>query len=876
MEYDNPHRPANHGSGGVRQSLQDLLLLHPPTPRDNPIILSIDPTIWGADMHVIDMTRCIGIAPAQMMGGSDLERRVVLGLQAAGWKAERIVQEYRPDLKRATRIDVALLGNNGACEVAVEIKGEVFRGIRESETWEQLFRSAPGFAWYCLTDGRAYVLHNAMSGERVELQHAFSPSSLETKNFTSEARHAPSVPSSFSELRELLKGQGWVVLDQTMPLIRLDPENRLRRLLEQELGRPLPIGADLSQSLLVWVCRGGGLEWVGGFGMASMLSSESSRWTREELGKQFSVRVVIEVSGVIPNVHIGMRFCVIHLSSNPGPAYMTTILGRGDVSLELQDRARDARAFLAGEKSTQGFTASVDNEHSWAVGAYDPALNEIEAHLADLGIVKKLSELCTITRGANATMYSRPAGVEIPLVSRLAHLDDSEEQELEKVAFTPELERYVLRPGDLVVKTMKGGAQQCAMVQTGDRLLASDRLLVLRVTDSSVTPEYLLEYLNSTLAKRLIEGRYAGAGALMLNARGLGSVPVPIVDKTLALDLRQIGVLEATLRKTADELNTQRRSLFDAKNQARFNESVQGLLRKGELLSRSAIRASELEFQVANFYPFPIAYGYRLLASITNPTDLYKEQLRIGENILAFLASVAMSLVQPSDRASVELDVSAIWDGGASPGHWREIIGKCSKVLSTYKDHPLASNIVRLNISAEKRGFGAAVKALITAKNDFKHDRGPRTEEDFATATKSTQETLKGCIRALAFFTEFPIRQVVDHDVTRTGEVRLRCLAMVGDHPGLPQEEVTHRTPLPKRDLYIAAAGVGWVSLFPLLVARNCPSCKTRETFFLDKWNRKNNTAMRKSFERGHEEETKEVVPNMASWIEASPSLANG
>jgi uncharacterized repeat protein (TIGR01451 family) len=47
-----------------------------------------------------------------------------------------------------------------------------------------------------------------------------------------------------------------------------------------------------------------------------------------------------------------------------------------------------------------------------------------------------------------------------------------------------------------------------------------------------------------------------------------------------------------------------------------------------------------------------------------------------------------------------------------------------------------------------------------------------------------------------------------------------------------------YRTPLTKRDLYIAAAGVGWVPLFPLLVARNCRSCKTRETFFVDKWNR--------------------------------------
>jgi hypothetical protein len=192
-------------------------------------------------------------------------------------------------------------------------------------------------------------------------------------------------------------------------------------------------------------------------------------------------------------------------------------------------------------------------------------------------------------------------------------------------------------------------------------------------------------------------------------------------------------------------------------------------------------------------------------------------------------------------------------------------------VLSTYKDHPLASSIVGLNISNEKRGFGAAVKAVIMAKNDFKHDRGPRTEEEFDTATTGMQETLETCMKALGFFTEHPIRQVVDHDVARTGEVRLRCLTLVGDHPGLPQEEIAHRTPLAKRDLFIAAAGAGWVSLFPLLVVHNCPRCKTRETFFLDKWDRTANTAMRKSFERGHEEETKEVVQNMSAWLNAAP-----
>jgi hypothetical protein len=355
----------------------------------------------------------------------------------------------------------------------------------------------------------------------------------------------------------------------------------------------------------------------------------------------------------------------------------------------------------------------------------------------------------------------------------------------------------------------------------------------------------------------------------MLTARELGSVPVPILDRGLAVDLRQIGVLDAALRKAADELDKQRRSLFDAKSAAGFHQSMQDLRRKGELLSRSVLSADRFEFQVANFYPFPIAYGHRSLASIINPTDLYTEQLRIGENILTFLASVAMSLIQPSDRASVELDVRKIWDIGASPGHWRDIVVKCCNVLSTYKDHPLASSIVGLTINAEKRGFGAAIKKVITAKNDFKHDRGPRSEEEFTAATKGMQETLETCIKALAFFADHPIRLVVDHDVTRTGEVHLRCLALVGDHPGLPQEEVPYRTPLPKRDLYIAVAGVGWVPLFPLLVARNCPTCKTRETFFLDKWDRKNNTAMRKSFERGHEEETKGIVQDMASWLDS-------
>ena len=872
-----PDDSHNGPTGDAAQALQHALLLHPPEQKDQPTILSTNPTVWEGQHRVINLGPLLGAKPTMLGRPEDVERGAALAFQSTGWPLQRIAQEFRPNLKSPARIDIALHNEDGQCLVAVEVKRNTgpnwHRRVREA--WEQLSSVAPDVPWHCVTDGTTFFLRNNTTGARVELQYPFSPESLTTADFTTKIAGSSDAPASFSELRELLKDTSRVVLDHTIPLMRLEPESKTKAMLEQELGRRLPPVADLTQALLAWIAQLPDLTWVSAFGTASLLRGESSQWVRDVLGARFAVRTVIEVGGVFSDVHPAMRFCIIQLGKTPGPAFLASI--NGDPSKALDESVRAAKQFLAGEKPATGFTADVNATGRWAVSLYDPELNKLEARLAGIGPTKPLSEVCTILRGVPVTAHDRNAKQGVPLVTRVVHIETPESlpDDLCKVGLTPETERFLLRPGDVVVPAMRAGYSQCVLVQSDVPLVASDRLFILRVSDAGLTPEFLVEYLNSSLARRLIEDRYAGSGGpSMLTARSLGSLPVPMLGRPVTLDLREIGTLEAALRRRADELGLQRQTLFDATTPQAFASGVQDLRRKGELLSRSLLRSDELGFQVANFYPFPIAYGYRLLASISNPTDLYKEQLRVGENILAFLASVAMSLIQEADRASAGLDVRDIWDGGASPGHWRDIVGKCCKVLGTYKDHPLASSIVGLHITAQKRGFGAAVEKVITAKNDFKHDRGPRTEEEFESATKDLQQTLDACIKALAFFTEHPIRQVIDHDVTRTGEFKLRCLSLVGDHPGLPQEQLTYRTPLPKRDLYIAAAGVGWVPLFPLLVARNCPSCKTRETFFLDKWNRNKGTAMRKSFERGHEEETNEVVQHMGAWLDAAPRNA--
>jgi hypothetical protein len=56
-----------------------------------------------------------------------------------------------------------------------------------------------------------------------------------------------------------------------------------------------------------------------------------------------------------------------------------------------------------------------------------------------------------------------------------------------------------------------------------------------------------------------------------------------------------------------------------------------------------------------------------------------------------------------------------------------------------------------------------------------------------------------------------------------------------------------------------------WVSLHPFIVASNCPHCRYRETYFIDRWNDRKGIALMKSFERGHAEERRDVSESLSA-----------
>ena len=60
-------------------------------------------------------------------------------------------------------------------------------------------------------------------------------------------------------------------------------------------------------------------------------------------------------------------------------------------------------------------------------------------------------------------------------------------------------------------------------------------------------------------------------------------------------------------------------------------------------------------------YPLPLAYGWSLLESFWDPRDRYREQLRQAENMLAYLGSVSLALLEEQDYERAKIDLKLSW-----------------------------------------------------------------------------------------------------------------------------------------------------------------------------------------------------------------------
>lgn len=597
-----------------------------------------------------------------------------------------------------------------------------------------------------------------------------------------------------------------------------------------------------------------------------LFSNAHSQW-RQDLLQSFNPRAVIELPSNTIFPFSGIKLALLYLEKSKKDKLLETIFyslkERGDLlGIESQTWFKDLKDSLAGQPSQIGFTVKIPKDGPWHSAFYSPKLKDVETLIKGLGDSVKLGEICDIISGFRYSRTSVKGKSGIPIIrGRDLRNPNISSDEVDRFKIDDEIrDRFKTQPGDILIQKIGESPANVVVTEALEGAVVGDTVIIIRPKKPDVQPESISQFLNSSAAQRIIRARQAATIIPNLNISVLREIPIPILPAEVTRQLYEMARMEQQLVDQAEKARAMRLSLFNVKNKEEFEEHLQALRTQVQSLSSSVVQSEDLEFQIRNFYPFPLAYPYRFLKGIISHSECYMGQLRMAENLLAFLGSISLALIE-SKKQEINVDLKKCWRGGISPGTWEHICTQSVKILRNVKDEPFASALCSLWKRGKKdTKFTLTIKNLIKKINDFKHHRGPKVEEEFKVACEEIEPKLKDCMAAVSFFIQHPIRLVQDMDVVRgTTTVILHTLSFNGDHPGLSQEKLEFPYPLPKDTLYIEISPNNWASLYPFITVQYCPLCQTRETYFIDRWQGTNKPGGLKSFERGHTVDEDEI-----------------
>jgi len=453
--------------------------------------------------------------------------------------------------------------------------------------------------------------------------------------------------------------------------------------------------------------------------------------------------------------------------------------------------------------------------------------------------------------------------------------------DLEKIDLSPTVVNPVhAQVGDLLIQRI-GESPRVRLVKndlTG--VLVAGTIYVVRLkAEYRYLQYYLVEFLSSPKGQTLLTARMAGAGAPTLNLGDLRNlqIPVPATETVSLVDALYLAEEHLLDRVTTARAIRQR--LFNIEDPDRINSELAALRSEADVLSASLVQVRDLNFQIRNFFPFPLAYAFRLLDAIDEPAQRYQEQLRVAENILAFVGSVGLALaayegVLTADEESgiSRQSLSGCWRNGISPGHWQQIAKQSAEALRSNSSTEFASAWASLwfkGRGSKESEFAELLGKLVKEKNDQKHNRGPKSRHAYETASRELSSRLVQALEPLAMLVAHPLRliQGVDFD-WRSETHSLKTLAYTGDHPGMKQETVVSPRALSRDHLYLHLADGEWVSLYPLISVHDCLDCKTRETYLIDSWSWPKGRNQLTSFERGHSRSNDDASLSVAEDFE--------
>lgn len=498
-----------------------------------------------------------------------------------------------------------------------------------------------------------------------------------------------------------------------------------------------------------------------------------------------------------------------------------------------------------------------------------------------------ISKIANIMLGTHGRQDAEMQG-EIPVI-KAANIRNSrlQEAELDLTSLPKDTSRVLFaKKGDILISRIASKEFNLFYIEEElDGVLVHQSLFVIRVAKPyHYLRKYIIEFFRSEKGQEILTQNIINMGAaLSLRISDLRRMKLPVPCNRVLELLGTLHLVEEKFSERLERAKNIRTDLFNLDDPQKFNSQLETLTTNAHVLSSSLVQSDTLEYQVRNFYPFPIAFAYRGISSIHEISEKYREQLRVAENLLAFLANIGIALCHccgvlalDENKTLTAPSLYSFFGGGISPGDWQSMAYSAGYLLRNVDDYSLVKSFSSLwfkGSGAKASDFTKSTKRLAVLKNDYKHDRGPKISIEFEEASTEVQSLLDLCYEELSFLVKYPMRSIETLDIDwHSNEALFDTLEYVGDHPALPKKQVVYPKPLPKKKLYLELTKDIWANLYPFISVQVCPSCKTRETYFVDRWDSTGNKVTLKSFERSHTHESDAdaqiVADDLQKWID--------
>ncbi|MGY1637902.1 hypothetical protein ACI78V_14745 [Geodermatophilus sp. SYSU D00742] len=603
------------------------------------------------------------------------------------------------------------------------------------------------------------------------------------------------------------------------------------------------------------------------------LDSSRDAHFRTELLAKWTPELTVYVRGLIPGVH--PQFVLALTALRPvadahGPIRLFEVPTDLSAEAGLAGIAADLRRLkkMKGGTSEFGYVLRQMPPPPARLGfaRHDPRLAALRNDLANFGSTVPIKDLFEIVpqasllpRNRHQVSRSDPDAARV-LTGRDIRSDGIvlDDETSTWVAVPPDRQ---LRAGDVVIRAisaprMKGGFVLTQVAEEDLPLAASPTVHALRLRPDipPVTKDFVLRYLASPQAARLAQGTELN-GHVRLTPTVLTSLHVPVPDEKMTAALAAVQMAEGRAAEWSHEAADLLGSIFDEPDAKKARDRVQRSSRVMRWRIDAAALTENFSYQIRTRFPHPIAYRWRVAEAALSdgPTsEGYRSILEAAEVLLAYLACVALAAARSAGIQMSHLpDLQKKFAIGQGPtmGDWvailQEVTGKRFRALD--EDFQLG----------ELQGFLGAVgvrdaqRRLSQRRNDEAHIRRVDPHDLPQACAEATQD-LMTILQAAEFAADVPLLLLGPtrwDSLAASGEAEARSL--MGDHPVVPKRSIQVTRPdLEAGSLYIKDPNERLHLLRPLLVSKDCPTCRNLSTFHVDRVSDRD--VVLKSLEHGH------------------------